>query len=291
MTILAATDRSQNSVAALVLALRLAEQLGERLVVVSAVELWERSGDAILPTFEGIEIPPSEHAQTLVEDFVAKALPGRDVDVHVVVGHPPAEHILEVANELGASLIVAGTSGQSKVTEAFFGSTISALARRSTVPVLAVPPGFDRPIQAILAPVDFSECSEASLVVAAQMADKLGAKLFVQHSAPFGVPTVAPPIAYVPESPAEVTHASNQRLKGMIAKAGLTDRVQHAWSDLGPPHPDIMRAVEERGIDLIVMGTHARGAVARFFLGSTAERVLRERTCPVLVVRRREGEP
>jgi nucleotide-binding universal stress UspA family protein len=36
--------------------------------------------------------------------------------------------------------------------------------------------------------------------------------------------------------------------------------------------------------DLIVMPTSSRGVVARFFLGSTADRVIREARCPVLVI-------
>jgi nucleotide-binding universal stress UspA family protein len=55
--------------------------------------------------------------------------------------------------------------------------------------------------------------------------------------------------------------------------------------ELGPPHVGILDAVKQHNADLIVMGTHGRKGVARFFLGSTAERVLRDRTCPVLVLR------
>ena len=48
-------------------------------------------------------------------------------------------------------------------------------------------------------------------------------------------------------------------------------------------------AKEER-IDLIVMGTHGRGAIAHLLLGSVAERVVRSAPCPVLTVRSPERE-
>jgi nucleotide-binding universal stress UspA family protein len=52
----------------------------------------------------------------------------------------------------------------------------------------------------------------------------------------------------------------------------------------GDPSADIVAAAKEWGADLIVMGAHARGAVARFLLGSTAEAVVRRAHCPVLTV-------
>jgi nucleotide-binding universal stress UspA family protein len=43
-------------------------------------------------------------------------------------------------------------------------------------------------------------------------------------------------------------------------------------------------------IDLIIMGTHGRGAVAHLLLGSVAEKVVRMAPCPVLTVRQPERE-
>ncbi len=42
----------------------------------------------------------------------------------------------------------------------------------------------------------------------------------------------------------------------------------------------------DKPIDLIVMGTHGRGAVAHLIIGSVAERVVRKASCPVLTVRK-----
>lgn len=56
---------------------------------------------------------------------------------------------------------------------------------------------------------------------------------------------------------------------------------------VGPPATEIVRYAREHGIDLIVVGTHGRGPIRRAFVGSVAERVLREAACPVLIVRRK----
>jgi nucleotide-binding universal stress UspA family protein len=63
------------------------------------------------------------------------------------------------------------------------------------------------------------------------------------------------------------------RAKTLVLEGGAADR--------------IVRAAKGRRVDVIVMGTHGRGAVAKFFLGSVAGRVVATATCPVLTVRGR----
>jgi nucleotide-binding universal stress UspA family protein len=53
---------------------------------------------------------------------------------------------------------------------------------------------------------------------------------------------------------------------------------------VGRPDTEIVRFAQERGADLIVMGTHGYGGVKRLLLGSVADHVVRQATCPVLVV-------
>jgi universal stress protein A len=55
----------------------------------------------------------------------------------------------------------------------------------------------------------------------------------------------------------------------------------------GVAHEQIARIARARRCDLIVMGTHGRTGVARFFLGSVAARVAATAPCPVLTVRGR----
>jgi nucleotide-binding universal stress UspA family protein len=47
----------------------------------------------------------------------------------------------------------------------------------------------------------------------------------------------------------------------------------------------VCRVAGELGVDVIVVGSHGRGAIARILLGSVSEQVVRHAPCPVLVVR------
>jgi nucleotide-binding universal stress UspA family protein len=52
----------------------------------------------------------------------------------------------------------------------------------------------------------------------------------------------------------------------------------------------IVEYAKQTHVDVIVVGTHGRGPVAHFFMGSVAEHVVRHAPCPVLVVRPNEHE-
>ncbi len=62
----------------------------------------------------------------------------------------------------------------------------------------------------------------------------------------------------------------------------------------GEPDEEIVSAVAQHGVELIVMASHGRGAIGRAIFGSVADRVARTATVPVLIVRSPEeeaGEP
>jgi nucleotide-binding universal stress UspA family protein len=72
--------------------------------------------------------------------FVQKAIGPRTPCTYEMVNGDPAEEILTAARRLGADLIVMGTQGHRGPKRLFFGSTADAVLRRSTIPVLVVPP-------------------------------------------------------------------------------------------------------------------------------------------------------
>jgi nucleotide-binding universal stress UspA family protein len=67
--------------------------------------------------------------------------------------------------------------------------------------------------------------------------------------------------------------------------ASLETRVRH-----GHPAEEILREAEEHPTELVVVGAQGRSGLARFFLGSVAERVVRHSPCSVLLARPLEGE-
>ena len=117
-------------------------------------------------------------------------------------------------------------------------------------------------INNILVATDFGEASDSALRYGRELAGRFGATLHVLHVAEN---------AYVDSD------GSGPRTKAVVI---TSSSAAYAIVDYARDH----------GIDLIVMGTHGRGALAHLVMGSVAERVVRLASCPVLTVRHPEHE-
>jgi nucleotide-binding universal stress UspA family protein len=70
----------------------------------------------------------------------------------------------------------------------------------------------------------------------------------------------------------------------------LSIRFEHKLL-MGTAADEIVRAAEEGGVDLIVIGTHGRTGLKRVLMGSVAEAVMRRATCPVLTLKAADKVP
>lgn len=143
-------------------------------------------------------------------------------------------------------------------------------------------------IRRIMHPSDFSRASGAAFAKALELAKSNRAELLIVHVMAFFVPNIGD--GYVSPDVYEQIEASLQAeaKKGLAAlvarakKAGVRAKVLLLE---GVPHERIARAARSRRVDLIVLGTHGRTGLAKFFLGSVASRVVAVASCPVLTVR------
>jgi nucleotide-binding universal stress UspA family protein len=140
-------------------------------------------------------------------------------------------------------------------------------------------------IRSILCPVDFSATSEEALRYAVSLATRLGTNevhVLHVHQPPIAVgPEGGPPPAAWGEARRQAAHELEDLTKrysahGVVVTPHLED---------GVPYQTIVDRAEKLGVDLVVMGTHGRGALMTFLLGSVAERVVRLSRAPVCTVR------
>lgn len=139
--------------------------------------------------------------------------------------------------------------------------------------------------RAILCPVDFDDNSLAALDLACKAAAQGDAALALMHVVP--LPVDAPEIGALPsesvplwqdEARTKLEQIAHEKIPGSIRKTVMIR--------IGRPPEVIVAAAAELKADLIVMATHgrSRSALGHFFLGSVAEQVVGQSTCPVLVV-------
>ena len=134
----------------------------------------------------------------------------------------------------------------------------------------------------ILCPVDLDGSAPSALHLAGDIARECGGEVHVLHVVHMVLPPAAMP-----------TYVSLYRDDQEFAKTRLADLASENLGSvpsetktiLGDPAGEILGAAKRLPADLVVMATHGRHGFSRFFLGSVAETVMREVTCPVVTVK------
>ncbi|HEV3387356.1 MAG TPA: universal stress protein [Gemmata sp.] len=133
-------------------------------------------------------------------------------------------------------------------------------------------------IHTILHPTDLSATSEAAFRLACALARDYCSDLLILHVYP-------PPLNGAEAVDRDRSDDVESDLLDQLHKHSLHDpmiRVDYRVEE-GSPAEVILDVA--RGCDLIVMGTHGRSGISRAIMGSVAEHVLRDATCPVVTVR------
>ena len=135
----------------------------------------------------------------------------------------------------------------------------------------------------ILVTTDFSEYSKDAFDYSVQLAQTSGADLYVLHvfeaSAFRSIPEFLPMID-------KVQKEESQKLGDLAARVARENGIRvHPLFREGVPFHQILKTAREVPADLIVLATHGRTGLAHVLIGSVAERVVREASCPVFVVR------
>lgn len=138
-------------------------------------------------------------------------------------------------------------------------------------------------LQQILIPTDLSEPSLAATRYALEFARRFQARLhllYVIHEPPY----YAPLGGYMP-SRDEWSAFADTALQNWISEDDIGHLEVVREKVVGHPATSILEYAQQHNIDLIVMGTHGRTALAHLVLGSVAENVVRQSRCPVLTIR------
>jgi nucleotide-binding universal stress UspA family protein len=144
----------------------------------------------------------------------------------------------------------------------------------------------------ILYCTDFSDSAKAALPYAIDLANKYGATLHVVHV--YQDPGHIAEFEISSEIKMDwirVAHGlgaeKEKRLKEFCSEFSHQLTSCHSKLLRGRPHSEIIRYAKENNIDLIVLSSHGLSGLEHVLFGSTAERVLRESPCHVLVIRTR----
>lgn len=137
----------------------------------------------------------------------------------------------------------------------------------------------------ILLPLDGSGLAESAIACAQALAQRWQAELvLVSVTEPFVPIGLGPQPNISLQMQDETLAASREYLKSIHDRVDGTVQVKTLHL-LGTAREELAAAAEKEGCDLIVMASHGRSGPARWLLGSVAESVLRQATCPVMLLR------
>ena len=189
----------------------------------------------------------------------------------------PSEEIIKYAIKNEIDMIFIGRKGVTGIEELLIGSTTSRLIRASDIPVFVAPKNRkDVEIKKILSPIDFNELSFIELKYSISLAKQLNAKLFVTHISEFFNFNV----------PVFERDKLINKINGKISDVAkeMNYGIEKFIYDIGDSSKKIKEISEKNKMDLVVMASHQRKGIEKFFLGSTTEKVLMVSNIPVLVL-------
>ncbi len=137
----------------------------------------------------------------------------------------------------------------------------------------------------IVCAIDFSEPSNHALAHAMSFAKRLGAKVIAVHAWQLPVYAVPDGIAlFGPEVVSEISEGLQEQLAKTIEAHRLEGVTLEGKLVAGAPVEAVLEVAKDAAAEYVVIGTHGRTGVARFVIGSVAERMVRYSHVPIIVV-------
>ncbi len=288
-SLVVAIDFTDGSKAALAEAVRIAKWNRASLRAVHVVEslvladLEEALGGADPDLRENV----LEDTRKAWREF-ATSVPGSESVEFDLRVDQPSEGVASAVEASGADLLVMGLQGTGEGNGA--GTIATHAVRRSRVKTMLVRQDHTGPFRRIVVAVDFSPTSREALFAAMRLAAQDDAEVHAVHV--FNPPWLrlhyrsATPQA-TPDYRKQFMDALSRRLESFCVPDDPETRwvkpAFHVFENRNHGHGIVEFAIAN-GADLVVLGTRGRANLRDFFLGSTAERVVRNAPCSVLAV-------
>lgn len=190
-----------------------------------------------------------------------------------------SKEIIKTAETENVDLIVMGKKGLSALEKIFIGSVANQVLRNSKVPLLLTKKRYATPkFNKILVPTDFSEHEEIERDFAWNLAKELDAELLFLHVLELHDHEFPPRVLEEMMDTVEEKFQNRKQKEKEDVKVSedVTRAINAAYG--------IVDYAETHKHDLIVMSTCGPGAVERFFLGSTTEKVISYSSIPVYAI-------
>lgn len=270
-------------------ALWLGRTVGTELTLLSVLKLpWLSTLDLVEAS---AEVTLVGRARELLDQLASRAAAdGVHAHVEVISGHPAQDVLREAVRRRPDVVLVAGEAESGRRPRRV-GAIPLKIVRKSPAPVWVVQPDRGASPPAILVADDLSEVGQEALRLGVAAAALQHARLVVLHAIEFPLDRrlfrtgLGPQEleAYREKVRSDAQQAVTERLRETDYRTIGPGVQVHVRA--GPADVVIEEALEEFAVDLLVIGTKARGGLAGMLLGSTVESLLPVTSCSVLAVK------
>jgi universal stress protein E len=219
------------------------------------------------------------------------------VETDVRWDHPLDEGIVRKVFSWGADMVVKDTHYHPLLKRSVFSNTDWNLIRNCPAPLMLVKPGEKSATPVIIAAVDPlhehdkpAELDYQILDEASQLSTLLNGQLHVFHSfdptpaIAGAATTMATPIAVPVREVTEALEARHSEALATLLK-GYPQVTKNVHMHQGTPQDLLPVLAEKLAAELVVLGAVSRSGLKRIFIGSTAERVLDQLPCDLLILK------
>lgn len=283
--LLVCTDGSEYSEGAVREAIRLAKTTGATLTVLSVID-FNPEFQALAPDLvDKMEADIRKHLKEVKEKAAAESI---EAQAFTLLSTAPYIGIAREAEKVGADLIIMGRRGKTGLKRLLIGSVTKRVIGHAPCSVLVVPREARLECKKILCATDGSVYGDSAAAEAVGIAKRCAAEL-----------TFISVVHAETTSPLDIVHSQMHR--DLIAENELraaesavksakeqADKEDVKCDDMvlaGKSYEVIVTTAREKGVDLIVIGSHGRTGIDRLLMGSVAERVVGNAECAVLVVK------
>jgi universal stress protein E len=271
----------------------LARKSGGRLTLFSALNEHSPFWDFIDPEHRSVVSRDVKQSAHRVLRELADQEPGARAVRTILVPGPGWSEIVHQVLRDQHDLVIVGSRPANTLRRALFGSTSLRLLRQCPCPVWVVHRGMEQGPRRILVATDLGPAAEQALRLGVALARLVAvAHLHVLHAIEYPLDrlwSTGMPDTWEESYRGRLRAAAGETIRSHLEVAGASaddpNVTIHLADEMGLPDDAILKSIQDYAIDLLVLGTAARTGLSQAFLGNTAERLLPELPCSVLVAK------
>ena len=282
-TVVYSTDFSQCSHNAGIYAARLAAYFSVKLLVAHAFTL-SQAAIEVETVDRRVSQQRADLSHLLSQEAARLATSSAEV-VPTLVDGDPKSAITQLADSNAPSMIVLGTHGRSGLERGIIGSIAETILRSTRWPTLTVGPQVQPvtaatlPCKRILFATDFSSAAASAATYATTLAAVFGASIDVLN-------VIAEDTIGHPEMLADLRNRFYGLLAGLLPQQASAFCDPRTFVAMGNAHHRILEHIEDREIDLLVLGLRKTSLISMEMRASAAFQIIVDAPCPVLTIRR-----